>query len=444
MRISSWMACLCLTAAVIASADPLGTSFTYQGQLTDQGVPANGQYDTRFALFTAASGGAAVDSIELDNQAVAGGLLNASLDFTDAPYNGQALWVEVSLRAAGSSSFTTLSPRQSISATPYALYALSGNPGPQGVPGVQGPPGVAGPPGPSLTLPFAQTISSAASAAFTAGNSGDGIEGDSSGAGNSGIYGHNTSSGKGVFGASDGGEGVGGSSSNGIGVDGFSANSDGVFGISLTGTGVHAQSSGSGLSGPALNVVAGANNGIAILANATTTDAVAVLANGNSAGTLLKGLGVAGATEFQVTATGEVFAHGAFHPNGVDYSDRLRAAAGLEPGDVVAIGADGLLHRSMSPNERDVAGVYSTKPGVVGQREEELGLTIPVALAGVIPVKATPQNGAIHVGDLLVSSSSAGRAMRAPRDPLPGTVVGKAMQALDGGDGEIQMLVMLR
>jgi hypothetical protein len=199
-----------------------------------------------------------------------------------------------------------------------------------------------------------------------------------------------------------------------------------------------------GLAGPTLNIVASATNGIALLANANSTDTVALFANGNSAGTILKGFGAGGATEFQVNANGEVYAHGAFHPNGVDYSDRLPAERGLEPGDVVVIGDDGLMHRSTRQNETDVAGVYSTRPGVVGQREEEQRATIPIALAGVIPVKVTSENGAIRAGDLLVSSSLPGRAMHAPENPRSGTVIGKAMHALDRDTGEIDMLVMLR
>jgi hypothetical protein len=191
MRMRIFFACAGIVAAFAVSADPLGSSFTYQGQLTDQGAPANGQYDLSFALFTAASGGTAVDTQELDDQTVSGGLLNAVLDFTDAPYNGQALWIEVSVRAAGAGSFTPLSPRQTITAAPYALYALSGNPGPQGAPGPQGPPGAEGPPGVGFTLPFSQSVSTLF-AAFTVANTGDGIEGDSSGSQTSGVYGHNT------------------------------------------------------------------------------------------------------------------------------------------------------------------------------------------------------------------------------------------------------------
>lgn len=67
-----------------------------------------------------------------------------------------------------------------------------------------------------------------------------------------------------------------------------------------------------------------------------------------------------------------------------------------------------------------------------------------LALAGRVPVKVSAENGAVRSGDLLVASGTHGQAMRAPVDPQPGTVIGKALQAHKAGRGEIQMLVMLR
>ncbi|MFO1506564.1 MAG: hypothetical protein U1F23_05735 [Lysobacterales bacterium] len=54
----------------VTLAAPLGSEFTYQGQLTDAGVPADGSYDFEFALYTAASGGTADDTIDVDDIAV--------------------------------------------------------------------------------------------------------------------------------------------------------------------------------------------------------------------------------------------------------------------------------------------------------------------------------------------------------------------------------------
>lgn len=212
------------------------------------------------------------------------------------------------------------------------------------------------------------------------------------------------------------------------------------------GPGVYATSAGAGFAGSAMIASNTTNGGSALYAyGSSSTSAAAVITNDSATtgGDIIQGWNQA-AVKFKVTTTGEVYAHGAFHPSGVDYSDELPAESGLEPGDVVAISADGLLRRSSRRNQSDVAGVYSTKPGVIGSREQERRTTIPIALAGVVPVKASAENGAIRPGDLLVSSSTPGCAMRAPENPAPGTVIGKAMRGLEGANGRIEILVMLR
>jgi hypothetical protein len=67
-----------------------------------------------------------------------------------------------------------------------------------------------------------------------------------------------------------------------------------------------------------------------------------------------------------------------------------------------------------------------------------------LALVGIVPVKVTNEGGPIEPGDLLVSSSTPGYAMR--WDPDAGdtypTFVGKALEALESGEGIIQVLLM--
>jgi hypothetical protein len=439
MRIASSALMVAMFFASTALADPLGSAFTYQGQLTDNGSPANAMYDFQFALFTSAIGGTAVDTVNADDLSVSNGLINASLDFTAVPFNGQGLWIEVSMRPAGSGSYTTLSPRQALSAAPFALYAMSGNPGlqgpigPQGPTGPQGPDGPTGPTGPQgpagfVTLPYSGSDSTGL-AMYVQETGGVAVWGV---AADLGVRG-------------DGGSiGVEGVSTSGVGIQGFSSSGIGIYGSSTSSHGIQAASSATGVNASALDASA-ADNGIAITGHANTSDSIMVLTNVSANGQIIKGFSSGGATlAFQVESNGNVEAHGSFIPNGVDYADQLPAQGNLEPGDVVAMGEDGLLHRATSANELDVAGVYSTKPGVVGRQEEEQRSTIPVALAGVIPVKVTSENGAIRVGDLLVSSSKPGEAMRAPANPVPGTVFGKAMQSMDGSTGKIEMLVWLR
>jgi hypothetical protein len=107
-------------AATFAS---LGTAFTYQGQLTDGGQPANGSYDFIFDLYDSETTGSLVDSIALEDQTVVEGLFTVVLDYGDV-FDGTALWLEIRVRPGDSTdAYTTLEPRQGLSATPYASYA---------------------------------------------------------------------------------------------------------------------------------------------------------------------------------------------------------------------------------------------------------------------------------------------------------------------------------
>jgi hypothetical protein len=155
--------------------------------------------------------------------------------------------------------------------------------------------------------------------------------------------------------------------------------------------------------------------------------------------------------EFRVSNNGEVYADGNFHSGGADFAELLPAAAGLEPGDVLVIGPDGQLARSTEAYQSTVVGVYSTKPGIVGGGEDgkvlsemDLSGKAPLAIMGVVPVKASAENGAISPGDLLVASATPGHAMKADPNPSIGTVIGKALAGLDSGTGVIQVLVMLQ
>ncbi len=109
----------------IQAVTALGSAFTYQGRLTDAGSPANGTYDLRFILYDADTAGASVGSTQTkEDVSVTNGLFSVELDFGNASFNGDARWVEISVRpGASAGTFTVLSPRQPISPTPYALFA---------------------------------------------------------------------------------------------------------------------------------------------------------------------------------------------------------------------------------------------------------------------------------------------------------------------------------
>jgi trimeric autotransporter adhesin len=108
-------------------AAPVGTAFSYQGYLSDEGAPADGSYDLRSILYNAEIGGSQIGTI-LTNQnlAVQNGLINVVLDFGPGLIEGQELWLELAIRPADTDvPFTALSPRQSLLATPYASHAAT-------------------------------------------------------------------------------------------------------------------------------------------------------------------------------------------------------------------------------------------------------------------------------------------------------------------------------
>ncbi len=116
-----------LCASTLLAQEPVGTAFTYQGQLKDGGVPAHDEYDFIFRLFDDPVGGTQVGGDEeIDEWLVSDGLFTVLLDFGTSAFTGDALWLEVSVRIDGGGEYTDLSPRQPLTATPYALYALSG------------------------------------------------------------------------------------------------------------------------------------------------------------------------------------------------------------------------------------------------------------------------------------------------------------------------------
>jgi len=112
------------------AADPLGTTFTYQGQLKEGGRPADGTYDLMFALYDAPTGLAPTgSSVNVDNWPIHDGLFTVQLDFGSGVFDGNARWLEVRVRpgaASGTEPYVTLSPRQPVTASPYAIYALGG------------------------------------------------------------------------------------------------------------------------------------------------------------------------------------------------------------------------------------------------------------------------------------------------------------------------------
>ncbi len=101
-----------------------GTAFTYQGRLAEGGRPADGVYDFRFAVYDALSNGTAVAGPRTNiSVALSNGLFTVILDFGAGVFTGPPRWLEIGVRTNGSADFLTLSPRQALTAAPYAILA---------------------------------------------------------------------------------------------------------------------------------------------------------------------------------------------------------------------------------------------------------------------------------------------------------------------------------
>jgi hypothetical protein len=139
---------------------------------------------------------------------------------------------------------------------------------------------------------------------------------------------------------------------------------------------------------------------------------------------------------------------------GGDYAESVDVSGDrshYEPGDVLVIdpSAPGKFLKSADAYSTAVAGIYSTKPGVRGRRQttdpSHMKDEVPMAMVGVVPTKVTAESGPIKPGDLLVTSSQLGYAMKGTdRNQLTGAIVGKAMGNLDFGTGVIEVLVSLQ
>jgi len=161
-----------------------------------------------------------------------------------------------------------------------------------------------------------------------------------------------------------------------------------------------------------------------------------------------------GVHKFRVDTNGEVFG-AKYLTSGADFAESVAVRGSrsqYEAGDLLVIDPSGTrrLALAQSPYSKLVAGIYSTKPGVLASPHDmddprPETTEVPLAVVGIVPCKATAANGPIQVGDLLVASSRPGYAMRGTnRSRMLGAVVGKALEPLPKGTGVIQVLVTLQ
>src|SRR5262245_43081858 len=99
------------------------TAFTYQGKLTDSGNLPNASYDLQSKssdTATVGTGSQQGSTVTVSNVSVTDGIFTVQLDFgvCASCFDGSARFLEIAVKPNGGGSFTTLTPRQPITATP--------------------------------------------------------------------------------------------------------------------------------------------------------------------------------------------------------------------------------------------------------------------------------------------------------------------------------------
>lgn len=164
-------------------------------------------------------------------------------------------------------------------------------------------------------------------------------------------------------------------------------------------------------------------------------------------------------TEFFVDNGGNTYARGDFRTPQTYYSTRMATATrftagdtGIAAGDVIAVTQNGSFVQSSEASQVTVVGVAVANAAVmtgisfdVDGMPTNLASGSALAVSGIVTINVNDEGGAIVPGDLLVSSSTPGEAMKAPEDPAPGTVVAKALGSFSAvGNGSIQAIIMMR
>ena len=206
--------------------------------------------------------------------------------------------------------------------------------------------------------------------------------------------------------------------------------------------GISSTNSGTGMLAEAN--VGGATGGNALVASLEGTNP------GNTAVFKTNGSNVA-----RIDHTGKGFFNGGTQMSGADvaeYFDIEGARSEYEPGDVLVISqnSDRTVEKSSEAYSTLVAGVFATKPGIMLTEEnaevDRLEKMVPMGVIGVIPTKVCLEGGSIKRGDLIVTSSISGVAMKADPDKVkPGQVIGKALQDFNEHTiGLIKILVSVK
>jgi hypothetical protein len=152
-----------------------------------------------------------------------------------------------------------------------------------------------------------------------------------------------------------------------------------------------------------------------------------------------------------MSVAGNVIVAGNIAAKYQDVAEWVPASESLASGTVVSIDTarTNTVRASTTPYDDRVAGVISEMPGLLLGEEGEG--KVMVATTGRVKVRVDATRAPIGVGDLLVTSGKSGTAMRSETLDIggvqihrPGTIIGKALEPLKTGEGEILVLLSLQ
>lgn len=163
------------------------------------------------------------------------------------------------------------------------------------------------------------------------------------------------------------------------------------------------------------------------------------------------GVGVAPNNLYRLYVGGDIAATGKILAKYQDIAEWVPAEDGLEAGTVVTLDTNerNRVVASRAPYDTTIAGVISPQPGIV-LGEGGAGKAT-VATTGRVRVRVDATANPIRIGDLLTTSGTRGMAMKS--DPInvngrsfhqPGTIIGKALEPLSSGRGNVLVLLTLQ
>jgi hypothetical protein len=393
---------------------PVGTVFTYQGFITDNGSPANGNHNLRFELYDSASSGSQVGpTVTKNSVAVSDGYFTVELDFGDE-FNGTALWLAIEVQGPGDPGYTTLNPRQALNAAPFALFALN-------IP---------------VHNHFGQTWSGTATYGLRVTNNGTsgaryGIYGETSSPDGFGVRGYSDASSgdsPGVYGSSPvspDGQGVYGVGAYGIYGETWNPDGYAIYGESMTGTGTNygvfgKSNSSSGYGGFFRN---SSSDGVALYATGSgsgSSKASLRVHNSDAAGGVaasFTSLSANGTAKFSNSGSGEVLylVNGGTNAGGTGGGDFIKAVNEDESDVQFRVSSGGYVYADggyrCGLNINDV--VLLPGPSI-GQKEASIDPCLrdstPADFAEMLPAQGSPEPGDVLAigldGDLIRSSEA--------------------------------------